>query len=371
MGKYKLSELLNEIQGGRTGTYLATLDELERVRDTIKEFSGMRYRQQGPSRDGKVVFEYEFDPKRGGAFSIYPYKFDPRNDSPFEPKEFSFSVAGDIGAAIFYVKEAARRLGIEEANIFKGNQFQNQNENLEEVTMANVNVDEIKAHLDAYKAGDITGDDLHQAISEIFFGKVVPPGLKEMTADEFGGDEASVARIAKFQNKSPEQVRQEVSDMEYEEIADAFINKLPPYVDRSKFTKAQLGRMIVDFMYDGDLEKAFDVIDSKNLEEMKMDTGMFIDDEEFETEMGRTEKDSEMEIDKELERMENLEEQISDDDIRKALNGRDYEIDAYMAALEATGQKFDTIQDYIDDFEEYRADRALKEQFGRFLKNYQ
>ena len=79
----------------------------------------------------------------------------------------------------------------------------------------------------------------------------------------------------------------------------------------------------------------------------------------------------EMEIDKELERMENLEEQISDDDIRKALNGRDYEIDAYMAALEATGQKFDTIQDYIDDFEEYRADRALKEQFGRFLKNYQ
>ena len=280
-------------------------------------------------------------------------------------------MAGDIGAAIFYVKEAARRLGIEEANIFKGNQFQNQNENLEEVTMANVNVDEIKAHLDAYKAGDITGDDLHQAISEIFFGKVVPPGLKEMTADEFGGDEASVARIAKFQNKSPEQVRQEVSDMEYEEIADAFINKLPPYVDRSKFTKAQLGRMIVDFMYDGDLEKAFDVIDSKNLEEMKMDTGMFIDDEEFETEMGRTEKDSEMEIDKELERMENLEEQISDDDIRKALNGRDYEIDAYMAALEATGQKFDTIQDYIDDFEEYRADRALKEQFGRFLKNYQ
>lgn len=53
---------------------------------------------------------------------------------------------------------------------------------LQEVTMANVNVDEVKFHLDAYEKGVIDGDDLHQAISEIFFGKVVAPGMKEDTA---------------------------------------------------------------------------------------------------------------------------------------------------------------------------------------------
>lgn len=46
-----------------------------------------------------------------------------------------------------------------------------------EVTMANVNVDEVKFHLDAYEKGVIDGDDLHQAISELFFGKVVAPGM--------------------------------------------------------------------------------------------------------------------------------------------------------------------------------------------------
>lgn len=430
MGKYKLHELLNEIQGGRTGTYLVTPDELERVRDTIKEFSGMRYRQRGPSKDGKVAFEYEFDPKRGGAFSIYPFKFNPSNIS--EPVDLPFSVAGDIGTAIFYVKRAAKMLDLK-AEIFKGNQFQNQNENLEEakedkkegieltqsqmdklhktgvitiagvdnngnkiktklyfpkvtkenkieeVTMANVNVDEIKMHLDAFKAGTIDGNDLHQAISEIFFGEVVAPGLKEMTADEFGGDEESVARIAKFQNKSREQVRQEVSDIEYEEIADKLGKNLPP-IDRSKFTKAQLGRIIVDLVYDGDLGKAFRAIDSKNLEEMKsqreiekelerienlgemkIDTGMFIDDDEFEMEMV---KDKAKEI-------KPLFPDVSMEDLidfvkthRQDIEGMsDEEIkDEYR---EYQSVNVSSPSDFMEE------DKALREHFGRFLKNYQ
>ena len=361
MGKYKLSELLNEIQGGRTGTYLVTLDELERVRDTIKEFPGMRYRQRGPSKDGKVAFEYEFDPKRGGAFSIYPFKFNPSNMS--EPTDLPFSVAGDIGTAIFYVKRAAKMLDIE-AEIFKGNQFQNQNENLEEakedkkegIEITQDQMDKLhKGEMITVTHMDSNGNKIKSKIA--FTGK----NLKEMTADEFGGDEESVARIAKFQNKSSEQVRQEASDIEYEEIAGAFINKLPPYIDRSKYTKAGLGRIIVDIVYDGDLEKAFDDIKSKNLKEMKMDTGMFIDDDEFEMEMV---KDKAKEI-------QPLFPDVSMDDLIDFVKTHRQDIE---------GMSDEEIK---DEYREYQSvnvpspsdfmeeDKALREHFGRFLKDYQ
>jgi len=220
---------------------------------------------------------------------------------------------------------------------------------------------------------DSNGNKIKSNIA--FTGK----NLKEMTADEFGGDEESVARISKFQNKSPEQVRQEVSDIEYEEIADKLGKNLPP-MDRSKFTKAGLGRMIVDLVYDGDLEKALDAIDSKNLkemknkreiekelekienlDEMKVDTGMFIDDDEFEMEMV---KDKAKEI-------QPLFPDVSMEDLidfvkthRQDIKGMsDEEIkDEYR---EYQSVNVPSPSDFMEE------DKALREHFGRFLKDYQ
>ena len=61
--------------------------------------------------------------------------------------------------------------------------------------------------------------------------------------------------------------------------------------------------------------------------------------------------------------------------IRQALKddakGTDVEIDSYMDSLRKSGDSFDDIDDFVEDFKNYVADRGLQEHFGRFLKDYQ
>ena len=66
-----------------------------------------------------------------------------------------------------------------------------------------------------------------------------------------------------------------------------------------------------------------------------------------------------------------VEEGITKDDIKKALKGTEVEIKAYMDSLKRSGDKFDSIEDYVEDFENYVADKSLQEHFGRFMKDYQ
>jgi len=61
--------------------------------------------------------------------------------------------------------------------------------------------------------------------------------------------------------------------------------------------------------------------------------------------------------------------------IRQALiddaKGTDVEIDSYMDSLRKSGDSFDDIDDFVEDFKNYVADRGLQEHFGRFLKDFQ
>lgn len=68
---------------------------------------------------------------------------------------------------------------------------------------------------------------------------------------------------------------------------------------------------------------------------------------------------------------ESVEEGVTKDDIKKALKGTKVEIKAYMDSLKRSGDKFDSIEDYVEDFENYVADKSLQEHFGRFMKDYQ
>lgn len=73
--------------------------------------------------------------------------------------------------------------------------------------------------------------------------------------------------------------------------------------------------------------------------------------------------------------MDALTEEISENDIIKALkaaNAQDYEIEVYMKSLKKAGDKFDEVDDYVEDFMNYVADKSLQEHFNRFMfKNYQ
>ena len=52
-------------------------------------------------------------------------------------------------------------------------------------------------------------------------------------------------------------------------------------------------------------------------------------------------------------------------------NGTKMEIEMYMKSLKQSGDKFDEVDDYVEDFKNYVADKSLQEHFGRFLKDYQ
>ena len=51
--------------------------------------------------------------------------------------------------------------------------------------------------------------------------------------------------------------------------------------------------------------------------------------------------------------------------------GTKMEIQSYMASLKRSGDEFDEVDDYVEDFKNYVADKSLQEHFGRFLKDYQ
>ena len=52
-------------------------------------------------------------------------------------------------------------------------------------------------------------------------------------------------------------------------------------------------------------------------------------------------------------------------------NGTKMEIEMYMKSLKQSGDKFDEVDDYVEDFKNYVADNSLQEHFGRFFKDYQ
>ena len=62
-------------------------------------------------------------------------------------------------------------------------------------------------------------------------------------------------------------------------------------------------------------------------------------------------------------------------DIVKALKNdakaTDSEIKQFMASVKKSGDEFDDVDDYVEDFKNYVADKALQEHFGRFMKDYQ
>ena len=71
-----------------------------------------------------------------------------------------------------------------------------------------------------------------------------------------------------------------------------------------------------------------------------------------------------------MEESEPLDEAINDGQIEKALadiNAQPNEIAQYMASLKRAGDKFDSLDDYQEDFREYVANKGLEEHFKRFM----
>ena len=55
----------------------------------------------------------------------------------------------------------------------------------------------------------------------------------------------------------------------------------------------------------------------------------------------------------------------------KDAKGTNPEIDSYVKSLKQSGDEFDSVEDYVEDFKEYVSNKSLSEHFGRFMKDYQ
>jgi len=77
-------------------------------------------------------------------------------------------------------------------------------------------------------------------------------------------------------------------------------------------------------------------------------------------------------IEEALPKFKGVPEQLS---ILRALRddgkGTKMEIQSYMDSLKRSGDEFDDVDDYVEDFKNYVADKSLQEHFGRFMKDYQ
>lgn len=315
MSKYQLEDLLNEITGtGRIGTYIATYRELLDKVDELED-KGIRVKKLGRSGDGKVPFEFEIYPgDKDEAFAVYPYKFDPADEDDMQ--EFPFSIGGKP-VAIRAAKELLGQGAYSNAEIRDGkDELKSTGDEIpagfeesekkelpksiadkekaeiekdakkakgmmkEEEGFTEVNKEEVKFHLDAYRAGTIDGDDLAHAIEEIVFGEIVAPGMN--SDDDF-------EREQRMQMGMREEESIEESD---NPEVDALLDKIRKHLKGSdrNFQDSEIS-MYIDSL-NRDIKRGdFDGVESISMEDHEEDLENYIADKALQEHFGRFMKD--------------------------------------------------------------------------------
>ena len=256
MGKYKLEDILNEYVGGsRHGTINISYRDLQDAMDKVEADGDFVVREKrGPSGDGKSNREFEVvfigaargdDKPEEAGFTVYDYKFgfDPADEDYFD-QEYPFSVGGSN-------KEAALKI----AKYLLGNRVQ------------------------GYMAKDkeiLKGFD-PKDINDVLFSF-------ESNTDKDGEFKTSMGfneNLKEAAIKEPIKLKDALERYSFGEILDTAAEYYEEDDEKdvallARQTAAKFRKMLDDF--DGGVRK--------------MDENMYIDDEEFEMEMGRSKKDS-------------------------------------------------------------------------------
>jgi len=278
MGKFKLTELLTEVAGGRIGTLNISARELvDKMEELEDQGDVLVKRLDGPSGDGKTNIEFEVHPdgkyNPDKSFSVYDFKFgfDPM-DPDHVDETYPFSVGGRGDAFGFAEKlVGAERMGYNEAKekkelpdaikqaekdqIEKDARKARGDIREEDMDMKK----EIKFHLDAYKKGTIDGDDLAQAVEEVIFGEIKAPGMEEDLQRE---DKSPKDLLKKIEKDIRARLGEKYSNQEIQ----LFLDSLERDISRGDFDG-------VETMYDnGDHYEDFEeyIVDKRSLEERIM-----------------------------------------------------------------------------------------------------
>ena len=312
MSKYNLTDILNEyIGGGRIGTLnISYRDLLDKMDDLEKSGKAIVRTLSGPSGDGKVNREFEVVTNRsaipGGnkqerGFTVYDYKFgfDPGSEEHFM-EEYPFSVGGnDLDFAMELIPDV-KPYGLGET-IAEGNldDLRKLKDDLSGALEAlKKKAKELKLNVDfgdATQAVNKYIEDVFDADYKRSGGKIdenIPPSRDDKIIKDLAkADE--VIKIIKMMNPDVrEDLLMRIARMGQKlNEGDLF---------SSKFDRQELKAIINDLneqpIFDMAVRRAYkflvSLLDKEDKKEMGLDEQMYIDDDEFNKEMGISKKEA-------------------------------------------------------------------------------
>ena len=287
MSKYNLTDILNEyIGGGRIGTLRISYKDLVDKMDELEKSGKVIVREKGSSADGKVNREFEVvdrdsavpgGRKQERGFTVYDYKFgfDPGSEDKFI-EEYDFSVGGNDLQLAMDLIDGVKAYNFEE-NI-KEDEF-------DEARQAAIESSQRAAGIKEGYIGDENYEDQKGTADQKLWvlTKLIDAGILKNPSSEY--TKALKAVEHPDADEAAKSMRENINE------GDLF---------SSEFDRAELKDIIndlnKDLILDMPTRRAYkflvSLLDKEDKEELGVNEQMFIDDDEFEMEMGRSKKDS-------------------------------------------------------------------------------
>ena len=287
MSKYNLTDILNEyIGGGRIGTLKISYKDLVDKMDELEKSGKVIVREKGSSADGKVNREFEVvdrdsavpgGRKQERGFTVYDYKFgfDPGSEDKFI-EEYDFSVGGNDLQLAMDLIDGVKAYNFEE-NI-KEDEF-------DEARQAAIESSQRAAGIKEGYIGDENYEDQKGTADQKLWvlTKLIDAGILKNPSSEY--TKALKAVEHPDADEAAKSMRENINE------GDLF---------SSEFDRAELKDIIndlnKDLILDMPTRRAYkflvSLLDKEDKEELGVNEQMFIDDDEFEMEMGRSKKDS-------------------------------------------------------------------------------
>ena len=289
MSKYNLTDILNEyIGGGRIGTLKISYKDLVDKMDELEKSGKVIVREKGSSADGKVNREFEVvdrdsavpgGRKQERGFTVYDYKFgfDPGDQDNFT-EEYDFSVGGNDLQLAMDLIDGVKAFGIGDFPNLKEDEF-------DEARQAAIESSQRAAGIKEGYIGDENYEDQKGTADQKLWvlTKLIDAGILKNPSSEYTKALKAV--------EHPDADEAAKSMREYINEGDLF---------SSEFDRAELKDIIndlnKDLILDMPTRRAYkflvSLLDKEDKEELGVNEQMYIDDEEFEMEMGRSKKDS-------------------------------------------------------------------------------
>ena len=289
MSKYNLTDILNEyIGGGRIGTLKISYKDLVDKMDELEKSGKVIVREKGSSADGKVNREFEVvdrdsavpgGRKQERGFTVYDYKFgfDPGSEDKFI-EEYDFSVGGNDLQLAMDLIDGVKAFGIGDFPNLKEDEF-------DEARQAAIESSQRAAGIKEGYIGDENYEDQKGTADQKLWvlTKLIDAGILKNPSSEY--TKALKAVEHPDADEAAKSMRENINE------GDLF---------SSEFDRAELKDIIndlnKDLILDMPTRRAYkflvSLLDKQDKEEMGLNEQMYIDDEEFEMEMGRSKKDS-------------------------------------------------------------------------------